>query len=177
MPMQALQPFNLLRWINENRDKLKPPVGNETIYKGNDDFIVMVVGGPNARKDYHINRGEEVFYQLEGTVQVGLQHSDGSFSVATLGPGDMMLVPGNTPHKPMRPAGTVGLVIERYRKPEEEDGFVWFCENCQHELYRTYIPVSDIVRDLPVVMDAFFASEDLRTCKNCGTVMQKPTVA
>ena len=175
--MEALQPFNLLKWVNDNRDKLKPPVGNQTIYQGNQDFIVMVVGGPNARKDYHINKGEEIFYQLEGTIQVGLQKPDGSFYTAALGPGDMMLVPGDTPHRPMRPVGTVGLVLERYRSEEEQDGFVWFCENCRHELYRTYIPVKDIVKDLPTVLDQFFSSTELCTCANCGQVMDEPLPA
>ena len=172
--MEPLRPFNLLGWVNQNRDKLKPPVGNETIYKGNDDFIVMVVGGPNARKDYHVNQGEELFYQLEGTIHVGLQNQDGSFAEATLGPGDMMLVPAGTPHKPMRPAGTVGLVLERYRKPQEQDGFRWYCENCQNLLHQVEIPVGDIVQDLPVVMERFFADKALCTCKKCGTVMARP---
>jgi 3-hydroxyanthranilate 3,4-dioxygenase len=172
--MLPAQPFNLLRWIDENRDLLKPPVGNQTIYHGNKDFIVMVVGGPNARKDYHINQGEELFYQLEGTVTVGLQAEDGSFSEVKLGPGDMMLMPPNKPHRPIRPAGTIGLVLEKYRDNNEEDGFVWFCENCQAELYRTYIPVGDIVKDLPLVMNAFFGDTKLCTCKHCGSVMEKP---
>jgi len=41
-------------------------------------------------------------------------------------------------------------------------------------LYEEKLPVQDIVKDLPVVMDRFYASEDLRTCKKCGAVMEVP---
>jgi 3-hydroxyanthranilate 3,4-dioxygenase len=68
----------------------------------------------------------------------------------------------------------VGLVIERYRKEGEQDGFLWYCENCNHKLYEEYFALTDIVTQLPKVMQTFYNSEELRTCKNCGTVMQKP---
>ena len=68
--MNIAKPFNLKKWISENKHLLKPPVGNQQIYKSNDDFIVMVVGGPNARKDFHYNEGEELFYQLEGNINL-----------------------------------------------------------------------------------------------------------
>jgi len=175
--MQTSKPFNLLGWVQEHRHLLKPPVGNQTIYTGNKDFIVMVVGGPNARKDYHINLGEELFYQLEGTIEVGLKALDGTFSSVSLSPGDMMLVPACQPHQPRRPAGTVGLVLERYRLPSELDSFVWFCENCQAQLHKADIPVADIVTDLPLVLNAFWESVEKRTCKSCGTYMEKPNQA
>ena len=44
-------PFNLQDWINKNRHILKPPVGNKNLYVDAGDFIVMIVAGPNARKD------------------------------------------------------------------------------------------------------------------------------
>lgn len=166
-------PFNLKTWIDEHRHLLKPPVGNQVVYKNNTDFIVMVVGGPNKRKDFHIDAGEEIFYQLEGNVQVRLMLEDGP-KTFDLNEGDMFMVPAGVPHMPMRPAGTIGLVIERYRKPGEKDGFLWVCENCGHKLYEEYLDVTDIVAQLPVVMNRFFENEDLRTCKNCGTVMAKP---
>lgn len=43
---------------------LKPPVANRLLYK--DAIKVMVVGGPNQRTDYHLQRGEELFWQLKG---------------------------------------------------------------------------------------------------------------
>lgn len=167
------KPFNLREWIDEHRHLLRPPVGNQVVFKDNQDFIVMVVGGPNKRKDYHIDAGEEVFFQLEGTVSVRLMHEDGPKEYE-IREGDIFLVPGGVPHMPIRPANTVGLVFERHRKPGEKDGFLWVCENCGNKLYEEYLEVQDIVSQLPLVMDRFFESLDLRTCDNCGTVMAKP---
>jgi 3-hydroxyanthranilate 3,4-dioxygenase len=165
--------FNFRQWIDEHRHLLKPPVGNQQVYKGNKDFIVMVVGGPNARKDYHYNEGEEFFFQLEGDIVVKIIE-DGKPVDISIKEGDIFLLPGKTPHSPQRPAGTVGLVIERHRQEGEIDGFLWYCENCGNKLYEEYLELTDIVTQLPVVMNNFWASEEKRTCKNCGTVMAPP---
>jgi len=173
-----LPPFNLFAWIEENRHLLKPPVGNQQIYKGNKDFIVMVVGGPNSRKDFHINSGEELFFQLEGDIELHLmvekENGERELQILPIRQGEMFLLPPNVPHGPRRGAGTLGLVIERYRNPSEEDGFQWYCENCSTLLHDVRIPVSDIVGQLPVVMEHFFSNPDLCTCNNCGTLMQRP---
>lgn len=58
--MAIATPINLNKWIDENRHLLKPPVGNKVVYELSEDFIVMVVGGPNSRKDYHFEEGEEL---------------------------------------------------------------------------------------------------------------------
>ena len=165
--------FNIKKWIDENRHLLKPPVGNQQVYKGNDDFIVMVVGGPNNRKDYHWEEGEEFFYQLEGNIVVKIIE-DGKPVDIHINEGEIFLLPPRVPHSPQRPANSVGIVIERYRKEGEKDGFLWYCESCNHKLYEEYFALTDIVTQLPKVMQTFYDSEDLRTCKNCGTVMQKP---
>ena len=172
--MAFSEPFNLNRWIDEHRHLLRPPVGNQQIFKDNKDFIVMVVGGPNSRKDYHYNEGEEFFYQLEGDITVKTVE-DGRFRDVHIRAGDVFLLPPCTPQSPQRPEGSVGIVIERYRKPGERDGFLWFCENCGEKLYEEYFELTDIVKQLPVVMETFYSSEQLRTCKNCGTVMQRPS--
>ena len=170
----AIQPaFNIHQWIDEHRHLLKHPVGNQQVYKDNKDFIVMVVGGPNSRKDYHVNNGEEFFYQLEGDITLKVI-DEGEFKDIHVKAGDIFLLPPNVPHSPRRGPNTVGLVLERYRDEKELDGFQWYCENCNTKLYEEYIPVSDIVGQLPVVMDAFWASEEKRTCSKCGEVMQKP---
>ncbi len=171
MPIAA--PFNLKQWIDENRHLLKPPVGNQQVYKMNEDFIVMVVGGPNSRKDFHFEDGEELFYQLEGDISVTIQE-DGKARKIDIKEGDMFLLPPNVPHSPRRPANTVGLVIERYRTEKEFDSCMWFCENCNNKLYEETFPLKDIVTQLPEVMNKFYADLDLRTCKNCGTIMEPP---
>jgi 3-hydroxyanthranilate 3,4-dioxygenase len=168
-------PINFKKWIDDNRDKLKPPVGNQTIYKDK-DFIIMVVGGPNARKDYHHNRGEEFFYQIEGDINVRVMEN-GKPKDIPLKAGEIFLLPANLPHSPQRPAGSIGLVIERQRNPEELDGFQWYCEKCNTKLYEEYIPLKSIVDDLPKVFDRFWSDKANTTCPECGAVMEKPAPA
>jgi 3-hydroxyanthranilate 3,4-dioxygenase len=171
--MGIAKPFNLRKWIEDNRDLLKPPVGNKQIYLDNEDYIVMIVGGPNGRKDYHFEDGEELFYQLEGDITLKIINEDGTPEDIHIREGDMFLLPPRIPHSPQRPANTVGLVIERYRQPGENDKLMWFCENCNNKLYEATFEMTDIVNQLPVVMKNFMDSEELRTCDNCGTVMEK----
>lgn len=167
-----LMPFNLQKWIEDNRDLLKPPVGNKNLYKEAGDFIVMIVGGPNSRKDYHFNESEELFYQLEGDIQVKVQ-IDGEAKTLDIREGEMFLLPSFTPHNPIRPAGTVGLVIERVRKNTPmQDGLMWFCEECNHKLHEYRFPLENIEKDFLPRFREFYSSEDLRTCDQCGTVME-----
>lgn len=171
--MAILRPFNIKKWIDDNRHLLKPPVGNQQIYKGNDDFIVMVVGGPNSRKDFHYNETEEFYYQVEGNIVLKIVE-DGKPVDVPIHEGEIFLLPGGVPHSPRRPAHSVGLVIEAYRKEGAKDGFLWFCENCGNKLYEEYAHVTDIVQQLPPIMNNFFSSLEKRTCDQCGTVMEKP---
>ena len=133
----------------------------------------MVVGGPNSRKDFHFNEGEELFYQLEGDIVVRIQE-DGKIVDIPIKAGDMFLLPGRTPHSPQRGPNTVGLVIEIKRKTEELDGFMWFCENCHEKLYEEFANITDIVAQLPPIMNRFYDDVEKRTCKKCGTVMTPP---
>lgn len=166
------KPFNLNKWIEQNRDLLKPPVGNKNVYKESEDYIVMVVGGPNARKDYHYNETEELFYQLEGKIEIHVQEN-GEKKTMQLEPGDMYLHPGKIPHSPVRNEGSIGLVVERMRIGEEgEDGLLWFCDNCNNKLYEVYFPLTDIETDFLKHFKHFYQNEKLRTCKKCGTVME-----
>ncbi len=170
--MALTKPFNLKGWIEENRHLLKPPVGNQQVYKGNDDYIVMVVGGPNGRKDYHWEDGEELFYQIEGDITLKIINENGQPEDIQIREGDMFLLPPHIPHSPQRPANTVGLVIERYRKPGEKDKLMWFCENCNHKLHEASFALEDITTQIKEAIQEFMASEELRTCDECGTVMQ-----
>ncbi|GLB53073.1 3-hydroxyanthranilate 3,4-dioxygenase [Neptunitalea chrysea] len=171
--MAISKPFNLQQWIKDNRHLLKPPVGNKNIYKDlSEDYIVMIVGGPNARKDYHYNETEELFYQLEGTIQVAIQE-DGERKVMELGPGDMYLHPANVPHSPIRSEGSVGLVVEYKRAGKGyTDGLVWHCESCNHKLYEVFFELHDIEKDFLPHFKNFYGSKELRTCDACGTQME-----
>ncbi len=169
--MAIQKPFNLTQWVEENRDILKPPVGNKNLYKESGDYIVMIVAGPNARKDYHYNETEELFYQLEGTIEVHIQEG-GEKKTMALGPGDMYLHPAKVPHSPVRHKGSIGLVIERKRvDPEAKDGLLWFCDNCNHKLHEVYFRLTDIEKDFLKHFKHFYKSKTLRTCANCGTEM------
>ena len=164
--------FNFNKWLEEHRHELVPPVGNKNLYHESGDYIVMVVAGPNARKDYHYNETEEWFFQLEGHITVRIQE-DGKPREVHLGPGDMFLCPAKTPHRPVREAGSVGLVLERKRAGRGfTDGLMWFCESCNHSLHAAYFELHNIEQDFLPHFREFYGSESLRTCGACGHVME-----
>jgi 3-hydroxyanthranilate 3,4-dioxygenase len=165
-------PINFKNWIDEHRHLLKPPVGNKMVYE-DADFIIMVVGGPNARKDYHWDEGEEFFYQVEGDITLKVI-DEGKQRDIPIRAGEIFLLPPRTPHSPQRPANTVGLVIERKRTEDELDGFQWYCEKCGNKLYEEYLKVTNLVTQLPPIFERFYSNNDHRTCKKCGTVMEPP---
>lgn len=165
-------PINLAAWIDEHRHLLKPPVGNKVIEAG--DFIIMVVGGPNARTDYHYDEGAEWFHQLEGEMVLRVQ-DDGVARDIPIRAGDTFLLPPRVPHSPQRMPGSIGLVIERRRLEHELDGLMWFCERCNTKLYEEFFKLRDIEQDFPPVFDRFHSSPAHRTCTACGHVHAAPT--
>ncbi len=165
-------PFNLFKWIEDNRDLLKPPVSNKNLYVEAGDFIVMIVGGPNARKDYHYNESEELFIQIEGDILVKVQE-DGKVRDIHIKEGEIFLLPGNIPHSPIRPANSVGLVIEKVRTGTDLiDGLMWFCDNCNNQLKEYKFNLNNIEDDFLPRFREFYGSEQNRTCSDCGTVME-----
>lgn len=166
-----LPPFNFKKWIDENRHLLKPPVGNKEVYKDH-RFIVMVVGGPNSRTDYHINEGEEFFYQIEGDMNLRILEQ-GKPKDIPIREGEIFLLHAKVPHCPQRPANTVGLVIEHKRHPGEMDGFRWMCPNCNEMLYEEFVEMTNIETQMPPIFDRFFSNPANCTCKKCGTKMEK----
>ena len=161
--MSIQPPFNLSNWINENRHLLKPPVGNKNIYVDSGDYIVMIVAGPNARKDYHFNETEELFYQLEGNIKVIIQEN-GERKEMEMKAGDMYLHPAKTPHSPVRSENSIGLVIERKRAEKGfTDGLLWFCDNCNHKIHEVYFELNDIEKDFLPHFKHFYNSKKLRT--------------
>ena len=166
--------LNLQRWVDEHRELLKPPVGNKMVWQEG-EFLVMVVGGPNQRKDYHIEEGEEFFYQIEGDITVRIKH-EGETRDIEIKEGEIFLLPALVPHSPQRPAGTIGMVIERQRKTGELDHLRWYCENCDAVLHDASFQLEDLSKQLKPVIENYYADETMRTCKSCGTVMEVPTV-
>ncbi len=171
--MSKLPPaINFKAWIEENRHLLKPPVGNKAIY--DDDYIVMVVGGPNSRKDYHINKTPEFFYQVEGDIVLKVIENGAPRDIV-INEGEVFYLPPNIPHSPQRKADTVGLVIEQKREVGMEDDLAWFCENCHARLFQQPFILDNIETDMPVIFDNFYADQALRTCDACGSEMQPPS--
>ncbi len=165
-----LKSFNFSDWIERNKDQLKPPVSNKQLFDERTDMVVMIVGGPNVRVDFHDDPVEEFFYQLKGDMMLKIAE-DGEIYDITIKEGEVFMLPPHVRHSPQRPVpGSVGLVVEGTRREEDKDGFEWFCFNCGTKVNRVEVKVSDIVKDLPPLFDAFYSSVEDRTCKKCGTV-------
>jgi 3-hydroxyanthranilate 3,4-dioxygenase len=163
-------PVNFPEWLTENQHLLKPPVGNKQLFPTGDDFIVMIVGGPNQRTDYHVDPYEEYFYQIKGNMHVKVMTPQGPQDVH-ITEGSMWVLPRDTPHSPQRPeAGSIGLVVERVREEGTLEKFQWYCGNCDALVHEVRLQVRSIVDDLPPLFQAFYEDEAARTCANCGTV-------
>ena len=168
--MAGLAAFNLKQWIADNRALLQPPVGNAQLYKTTyKNFIIMVIGGPNERTDYHDDPGEELFFQVEGDIVLRVIE-DGQPVDVPIREGEMLLLPPHVRHSPQRPAGSVGLVVERIRLPGELDAFEWYCEQCDACHHRREFELADIEKDLPPVFAEYYGDAALRTCGSCGHV-------
>lgn len=169
--MQIKKPFNLHKWIEENRHLLKPPVANKNLYVESGDYIVMIVAGPNARKDYHYNETEELFYQIEGDILVNTQQ-EGKLVQYEIKEGEMFLLPPKVPHSPIRSEGSIGLVIERKRTSDHKDGLMWFSDKANALLYEEYFQLTNVEKDFLPVFKKFYSDEKLRTCPKTGEIMQ-----
>ncbi|MDX6746781.1 3-hydroxyanthranilate 3,4-dioxygenase [Polaribacter sp. PL03] len=168
-----VQPLNFKKWIDEHRHLLKPPVGNKQVWD-NGEYIVMVVGGPNNRKDYHYNETPEFFYQLEGDMILKIIDDKGKMIDVEINEGDIYLLPAKVPHSPQRKENTVGLVIEYPRRKKMKDALQWYCENCENLLYKKKFKLENIETDMPIIFDKFYSDLEKCTCDNCGTVMEAP---
>jgi 3-hydroxyanthranilate 3,4-dioxygenase len=164
------KPFNFQEWIASNRHLLKPPVGNRKLFDHETGMIVMIVGGPNSRVDFHDDPVEEFFYQIDGDMVLKIAEN-GEFYDVPIREGEVFMLPPHIRHSPQRPVeNSVGLVVEGNRGPGDLDGFEWYCFNCGALVHRVELELTDIVKDLPPLFDAFYADEELRKCANCGTV-------
>ena len=170
---KVLPPLNLKKWVEEHRDLLKPPVGNQYLYDG-EGFFVMVIGGPNARNDFHVTQSEEYFYQLQGDIVVRIIE-DGKIKDVVVREGETFFIPGGVPHSPTRPPGTIGVVVELRRPPGETEHLQFYCEQCERLVYDKEFDCADIVEHFAEAMEAFWADPALSTCRHCGRKVNKPT--
>lgn len=164
------KPLHLWKFIEENKEQLKPPVNNKLLWR-DAETIVMLLGGPNKRRDFHVDPSEELFYQLKGNCYVEVINPEGKREIVTVSEGEMFLLPAYVPHSPHRVADSIGLVIERNRGEGELEDFVWFCDHCDHELHRIRIQLTNIETQVKQAIDGFNGSLELRTCDHCGYVM------
>ena len=170
--MQTVQPpINLENWIEENREKFKPPVSNRYLYDGR-DFFVMVIKGPNARNDFHLVDSEEYFYQLKGDIKVRVREGDRIVD-HIVREGETFFIPPNVPHSPQRPPDTIGVVVERRRPPGEKEHVIFYCENCGSLVEDINFDCADIVEHFSQAMLDFWNDDARRTCKKCGKKVEK----
>jgi 3-hydroxyanthranilate 3,4-dioxygenase len=173
--MSLFQPINLSKWVEEHRDQLKPPVGNKQVWRDERGTIVMIVGGPNKRKDYHVNATEEFFYQIEGDIIVGIINPDtGKPEDIIIREGEIYLLPANVPHNPKRPAGTIGLVVEQPRPAGVKDKLQFYSDDTHDLLYEAEFELENIEVDLKRIMNEFWSNEQLRTNPKTGSVLSEP---
>lgn len=163
-------PFSFMGWIEENRHLLKPPVSNKVIFKDS-TYIVMVVGGPNSRTDFHVNQTDEFFYQIEGEMFLRIVNANGEFQEIKIMAGEIFMLPAGVPHSPQRMEGSIGLVIEKTRSERETDGLQWYCKSCGTKLYEESFHLTDIETQFAAVFDRYYNS-DYGKC-TCGHINGK----
>ena len=166
--MQPLAAFGLWSFVEKYRHDFEPPVGNKVIWEDS-QFTAMVIRGPNARRDFHVDPSDEIFYMLKGDMVLEWMDA-GRRRSQVIREGELMLVPASTPHSPHRPADTWGLVVEIKRKPDERESLLWFCDRCDALLHEVTMHVADIETELKQAIEKFDASVSLRTCRTCGHV-------
>lgn len=164
-----LEALHFPKWLDDHRQLLKPPVGNQQVFQDT-DFIVTVVGGPNQRTDFHDDPYEEFFWQFKGNAYLNV-FEEGKVRRLELREGAMLVLPPHVRHSPQRPEpDSRCLVIERTRPAGVLDGFEWFCPACANRLHRVEVQVQSLVNDLPPLFEKFYADVEARTCKRCGMV-------
>ena len=163
----TLTAFNFSDWIDRHAHLLKPPVGNQLVFEEAGDLIVQVIGGPNARTDYHDDPYEEFFYQLRGNIVLRVLE-EGRARDVPIREGEILLLPAHLRHSPQRPAGSIGLVVEKMRAAGVLDGFEWYCPSCSALVHRVEVNVKNIVSDLPPLFEAFYSGS--RECPKCGQI-------
>ncbi|XP_049591663.1 3-hydroxyanthranilate 3,4-dioxygenase [Syngnathus scovelli] len=153
---------NVDKWIAENQNHFLPPVCNKLMHFS--QLNIMFVGGPNTRKDYHIEEGEELFYQLKGDMCLKVIEN-GKHKDVHIKEGEMFLLPARIPHSPQRQANTVGLVVERKRLLAETDCLRYYVDNTTDILFEKWFYCKNLGTQLVPIIQEFMASMQCKTGK------------
>lgn len=159
----SLKILNLNDYIDENRSTLKPPVSNKLMFDSS-RLKIMIVGGPNQRDDYHIEKGEELFFQLQGNMDLDIVDNN-KFKRIRISQGEMFVLPPCIPHSPQRYANSIGLVFERVRFKEEYDALRWYVPNSNNILYEEIFTCTDLGTQLKPIIEKYQKSNEYSTKK------------
>jgi 3-hydroxyanthranilate 3,4-dioxygenase len=167
-------PVDVLGWVRRSiaAGADKPLLHFEQFW--DEQLLIRLFDGPTppSRRDFHINTCAEFFYQLRGDMTCTLMDND-ELRTVTCREGEMFWVPPLMPHLNERVAGSIGLVIHTQRAPGALDGMAWYCESCRALVHRIdYGYERDLRELLAPKLREFSSSEQLRTCKRCGSVMR-----
>ncbi|UJR25981.1 hypothetical protein I4U23_007329 [Adineta vaga] len=174
MSKTSIQKLNVHKWIDENEKDFLPPVCNKLMH--NDQLTIMFVGGPNVRKDYHLEEGEELFYQLKGDMCLKVVEQNQQRDVI-IKEGEIFLLPANIPHSPNRFENTVGFVMERRRDDKELDCLRYYQDQSTNRLFERWFHTTDLGIQLKPVIKEFFSSDEYRTGKpKADSYLQDPPV-
>ena len=177
MSVTPLSTFHLKKWVQENKHLFDPPFKTNRVLVHHDEFIVMILNGPNTRLDFHIEPGEEFFYQIHGNIELHLKPENERRQIVEIQEGDVFLCPGGLPHSPRRGADTWGLVIERKRQVDEDERFAWFCEKCDDEVLTATVTQGNLPEQIKSVYGQFNSDATVRTCKSCSYIFPKTPMA
>ncbi len=175
--MEFLSTYHLKKWVADNQQLFNPPFRTNQLLVHQKDFLVMILRGPNTRLDFHIEPGDEFFYQVEGEMELVLKPEGEPRQNVRIKEGEIFVCPGGLPHSPRRFDNTWGLVIERKRRQEEKEEFAWFCEQCDELVLSRVVNQGSIPSQVTAVYTEFNASESMRTCKACGYVFPATPMA
>jgi 3-hydroxyanthranilate 3,4-dioxygenase len=175
--MDFLSTVHLKRWVEENRHLFSPPYKTNRLIVHYKEFLVMILRGPNVRLDFHVEPGEEFFYQIDGDIELHVKPPGVRRQVVKIAEGEIFVCPGDLPHSPRRGENTWGLVIERKRRGDETEQFVWFCEKCDEEVISEKVVQGDIAGQVNRIYERFNADSQRRTCKSCGYVFPTTPMA
>jgi 3-hydroxyanthranilate 3,4-dioxygenase len=175
--MELFSTYHLKRWVEQNKGLFEPPYKTNRVLAYHKDFIVMILRGPNVRLDFHVEPGEEFFYQVEGDIELHIKPPGERRHEVKIREGEVYLCPGGLAHSPRRGEGTWGMVIERKRLPEEKEKFVWFCENCDEKVHSQEVVQGDIAAQVAHTYGAFNSDPRLRTCTKCSYVFPQTPMA